>query len=301
MSPTLQNTAFSTMGLPHTYELKETLHVSECEAALRSPNFGGASVTQPYKRAIIPFLQHISRHARVIGAVNTITPITSPGGGFSGDNTDWRAIKTCIQQSLTPANSVTSATTALVIGAGGTARASLYALHHLGVINIWIFNRTRDKADALAAEFGRLDPMLRIRVLDRLGSGDLGIRPMPTMIVSTIPATNIVAPGAMDVDGAEDGRLVDVGLRTEHLSPAGGVAIELAYERKTTALLTLVQEKRAQGVAWVAVEGIELLLEQGYEQFRIWTGRRAPKKRVRETVLDVYHKSWNGEISRLTS
>jgi len=301
MSPTLQNTAFSTMGLPYTYELKEMLDVSEYEAIMRSPDFGGASVTQPYKRVIMPFLQHISRHARVIGAVNTVMPVTSPGGGFSGDNTDWRAVKTCLLRSLTPANTVTSSTTALVIGAGGTARASLYALHQIGVINIWIFNRTHEKAETLAREFGKLDPLLRIRVLDKLGPGELGIRPLPTIIVSTIPATNLVPFSAMHVDGLEDPGLIDVGLRPEHLSPAGGVAIELAYERKITALLSLVHEKRAQGIGWVAVEGIELLLEQGYEQFRIWTGRWAPKKNVRETVLDVYNKSWKGMISNLTS
>ncbi|KAJ6558449.1 type I 3-dehydroquinase-domain-containing protein [Mycena vulgaris] len=294
MSPTLQNTAFAALGLPHTYELKETLTVEELSEVMASPNFGGASVTIPYKRDIIPLLHHISRHAKIIGAVNTISPI--PGsGGYSGDNTDWRAIKTCLLRYLTPANAVTSATTALVLGAGGTSRATLYALHHVGVINIYIYNRTRHRAEALAREFERLDPLLNIRVLDRLAV-PLPIHPPPTMIVSTIPATSAAGP-----DSADGSQLVDIGLHSDHLSPAGGVAIELAYEKRITSLLALAQEKRDTGIAWAGVEGIELLLEQGYEQCRIWTGRRAPKTRVREKVLEVYHRSWGRDLRERTA
>ncbi|KAJ6602150.1 type I 3-dehydroquinase-domain-containing protein [Mycena sp. CBHHK59/15] len=294
MSPTLQNTAFATLGLPHTYELKETLTVEELKEVLESPNFGGASVTIPYKRDIIPLLQHISRHAKIIGAVNTIVPI-SGGGGFSGDNTDWRAIKTCLLRSLTPANAVTSTTTALVLGAGGTSRATLYALHHIGVINIYIYNRTRRKAEALAREFERLDPLLNIRVLNRLAV-PLPIQPLPTMIVSTIPATSAAGADAAGADSAAGSQFIDIGLHSDHLSLTGGVAIELAYERRITSLLALAQEKRDAGVAWAGVEGIELLLEQGYEQCRIWTGRRAPKTQVRQKVLEVYHRGWGRDL-----
>ncbi|KAE9408665.1 shikimate-5-dehydrogenase [Gymnopus androsaceus JB14] len=276
MSPTIHNTAFSYLGLPHSYSIKETATVGELKEVMLDPNFGGASVTIPYKVEIMPYMQHISRHARVIGAVNTVTSI--PGGGLSGDNTDWRAIKSCLTRSLTPANVVTSSTTALVLGAGGTCRATLYALHQIGVINIFIWNRTRRRAELLAEEFSKLDPLLRIRVLDRLDV-QLPIRPLPTMIISTIPAA---APTSSE--------LIDVGLRIEHLSDAGGVAIELGYERRITRLLSLAQEKRDQGIAWAVVEGIEILLEQGYEQFKIWTGRRAPARKVQEKVLEVYEQ-----------
>jgi pentafunctional AROM polypeptide len=284
MSPTLHNTAFATLGLPHTYELKETLTVEELGDVIHTADFGGASVATPYKRNIIPLLQHVSRHAKIIGAVNTIFPIPG-GGGYSGDNTDWRAIKTCLLRYLTPANAVTSSTTALVLGAGGMSRATLYALHHVGVINIYIYNRTRRNAEALAREFEGLDSLLNIHVLDHLAV-PLPIYPPPTMIVSTIPATSATGTNSINTN-----QLIDIGLHSDHLSPAGGVAIELAYERPITSLLALAQEKRAAGVAWAGVEGIELLLEQGYEQCRIWTGRRAPKSQVRQKVLEAYHQS----------
>jgi pentafunctional AROM polypeptide len=107
------------------------------------------------------------------------------------------------------------------------------------------------------------------------------------MIISTIPATAMAPTYSSSTTSPE---LIDVGLRLEHLSDAGGVAIELGYERRITKLLSLAQEKRDQGIAWAIVEGIELLLEQGYEQFRIWTGRRAPAKKVQEKVFEVYEQ-----------
>jgi pentafunctional AROM polypeptide len=224
----------------------------------------------------MPYLMRTSRQARIIGAVNTITPIP---GGFSGDNTDWKAIKTCILRCITPANAVTALTTALVIGAGGTARATLYALYYIGVVNIFIYNRTRANAQVLADEFNKLDSLFCIRVLDSLAS-PLPIRPQPTIIVSTVPATSNSASGPIDVD---------VGLQLEHFSPCGGVAVELAYQRRVTKLLALAERKKDQG--WISVEGIELLLEQGYEQFKIFTGRRVPKKLVRQKVLDMYERN----------
>ncbi|KIY62289.1 shikimate-5-dehydrogenase [Cylindrobasidium torrendii FP15055 ss-10] len=277
MSPMIHNTAFKTLGLPHTYELKETDTTEELRELMQAATFGGASVTIPFKVDIMPYLQHISRHARIIGAINTI--IRTAPGVLTGENTDWRAIKICLQRSLAPSNVVTSKTTALVLGAGGTSRAALYALHQIGVVNIFIYNRTRRRAQALADEFSKLDPLLSLTVLDQL-EVPLQISPLPTMIVSTIPATSTAK--------LADGSLIDIGLREEHFSDLGGVAIELAYERRITKLLALAQDKRDKGAPWAVVEGIELLLEQGYEQFRLWTSRRAPKVKVREKVLEAY-------------
>jgi shikimate-5-dehydrogenase len=283
MSPIMQNTAFATLGLPHTYELRETQKVDEIVEVLRSPSFGGASVTIPFKIDIIPMLQHISRQARIIGAVNTIIPVPE---GLSGDNTDWRALKTCLLRSITPANGVTSTTTTLVLGAGGTTRATIYALYHIGVVNIVLFNRTKAKAQLLADEFNKLDPLLRIRVIDSLAV-PLPIHPSPTMIISTVPG---IPEGARVIkngdaaSGAQQG--IDLGLTLDHFSPAGGVAIEWAYDPPVTKLISLARQKKDHG--WITVEGIDLLLEQGYEQFQLWTGRRAPMAAVRRKVYESY-------------
>lgn len=80
----------------------------------------------------------------------------------------------------------------------------------------------------------------------------------------------------------------------------GGVAVELAYHPRVTPLLKLVEEAnhivktegkdRETRVPWIGIEGCEILLEQGYEQFRLWTGRRPPKNQVREAVLEAFEQ-----------
>lgn len=286
MSPVLHNTAFTTLGLPHVYSKIDTESIDEIRMVMESSDFGGASVTLPHARSVIPLLQHLSRHAQIIGAVNTIFPMSWGGQGLSGDNTDWRGIRNCLLRSLTPAHTVTSSTTALVLGAGGSARATIYALYRIGVVNIFIYNRTAAKAQLLVDDFQRLDHLLRIKVLDNL-SVPLPINPPPTIIVSTVPAF------AGSIDSATSVP-VDIGLRLDHLSMNGGVAVELAYEKRLTTLLALAEQRRTQGSQWVGVEGIEVLLQQGYEQCKMWTGRRAPVKQVRAKVLEVYDEMLRG-------
>ncbi|KAK7473029.1 hypothetical protein VKT23_001133 [Stygiomarasmius scandens] len=328
MSPTIHSVAFQTLGLPHTYESMEFHSIEELGTFLQEllmmnnsasgggsggsagGGFGGASVTIPFKESIMKYLGHVTKHARVIGAVNVITAIPHPGpndqiGGYtlSGDNTDWRAIKTCLQRSLTPSNIITRETTALVLGAGGTARATLYALYQIGVVRVWLWNRTRTRAEGLKEEFEKVDSgrVLRIRVVGDLDEllQERGGWSLPTMIISTIPATSAGALSSstpihtnLPSVALSSHALIDVGLKLDHLSDAGGVAIELGYERRITNLLKLAKEKRERGVWWAGVEGIDVLLEQAYEQFRIWTGRRAPRSKVRESVIQQYEGIW---------
>jgi pentafunctional AROM polypeptide len=105
--------------------------------------------------------------------------------------------------------------------------------------------------------------------------------------VSAVPAF----AGPVDSESAE---LIDIGLKLDYLSMDGGVAVELAYEKRVTPLLALVEQRKSQGSPWVGVEGIEVLLEQGYELCKMWTGRRAPRKQVREKVLEVYNEMISG-------
>lgn len=282
LSPTIYNTAFEILALPHKYEVCETESVDGVIDVLKSPSFGGASVSPPYKSEVMRFLVHVSRQARLIGAVNTITPIP---GGFSGDNTEWVAIKTCLLRSITPANAITARSTALIIGAGGMARAAVYALWYIGVVNVFVWNRTKRRAEELVGAFRGLDKggMLKVRVLDSLTEAlglpaELGID-APTIVISTIPVTSIPSASSLPSE-------LNVGLTPAHLSPLGGVALELSYEVRRTPLLKLAEA--APG--WVGVEGWELMLEQAYEQFKIFTGRRSPMRRVKEKVMEAYRR-----------
>ena len=323
LSPVLHRASFQALSLPHTFTPVsiQSINTLVLKEIIAQPDFGGAAVTIPLQTDALSLCRRVSHHARLIGAINTLVPIQ--GGVLVGENTDWRAIQTCVARCVTPANAITAHTTALVIGAGGAARTALYALHQLGVANIWLFNRSRERAEALAEEMmARLDAFLKIRVLSDIDAGcvqrSVEPLPMPSIIISTIPTSR--SPTAMNENEEYHGVGVipDVGLRREvlELNTAGGVAVELAYQPRITPLLKIVDDvnsARGTGLAakvevgdsnqlspspqqlrpfgpWVAVEGVEILLEQGYEQCRLWTARRAPHIKVREAVITEFER-----------
>ncbi|KAI8973099.1 aromatic amino acid family biosynthesis-like protein [Trametes punicea] len=276
MSPTLHNTAFEALGLPHKYELLETESVGEeIKAAITSPDFGGASVTIPFKRDIMPLLDALSEDAEAIGAVNTIVPLKKEDGSLLlyGENTDWRGILYSIRRSLP--QSILEPEAALVIGAGGTSRAAIYALWKLGTKQIYLFNRTKASAEALVAAF----PEMQIQLVDELGVWPNG-GPAPTVIVSTVPAS------ATSLDAfATDALYLPSSL---FAASVGGVVIDMAYKPAETPLLALATNV---GKNWRTVMGLEVLLEQGYHQFFLWTGRHCPKSVVSDRVWKVYSMS----------
>lgn len=168
MSPAMHNAAFAFCGMPHTYKIYERPTLRDLKVLIQDPYFGGLSVTAPFKREIIPLVDSLSRHAQAIGAVNTVIPLRSGGRNpqplpdrnrsgktlaLYGENTDWIGVQVCIRRNLSPINAVRRRTTGLVLGAGGMARAAVYALIKLGLRTIFIQNRTVEKASELAAQF----------------------------------------------------------------------------------------------------------------------------------------------------
>lgn len=272
MSPTLHNTGFGILGLPHRYELFETDKVGEeIKATIASPDFGGASVTIPYKLDIIPLLDSLSPEAETIGAVNTVIPRKTESGShiLYGDNTDWLGIRACITSRLPP--TLQKPETALVIGAGGTSRAAIYALQRMGVKTIYLYNRTKSSAQALADAFSDVD----IKLVETLGTWpDNG--EAPSVIVSTVPAS------ATTFDPHADEGLF---LPNEIFSMSGGVVVDMAYRPAETPLLKLAAKVAKN---WQVVRGLDVLLEQGFEQFFAWTGRRCPRCAVSEAVCRAY-------------
>ncbi|KAF8901182.1 Shikimate dehydrogenase [Gymnopilus junonius] len=274
MSPTLHNTGFDILGLPHTYELLETREVGEeIKLAITAPDFGGASVTIPFKLDIIPLLDRLTPAAEAIGAVNTIIP--HPGSVLVGDNTDWIGIRNVINNNLgsRPIHA------ALVIGAGGTARAAIYALHALQADVIYLYNRTKSKAEELAAVF----PEARVKVVGQIGDWmGRGLIP-PNVIVSTVPSS-ATTTDEIEIELGSKGILLSKNLFEYHVGPA--VVVDMAYRPAETPLIRLAKEVERH---WAVVPGLEVLLEQGYEQFRLWTGRSCPKSLVAKRVWDRYN------------
>lgn len=295
LSPCLHNTAYHTLGLPHRYERQETDTITdEVRAYIRSPTFGGASVTIPLKLDIIPLLDELTPDAKIIGAINTVIPVRSPTGDLIklvGDNTDWVAIHSLAAQSLPVA--ARRDLTALIIGAGGSARAALYAAHKLGATKIYLYNRTYDNAVKLQKT---LPAEWAVEVVPSL---EQPLVPAPRVIVSNVPADGT------SLDPASGAGVIMPSAILSH--PKGGVCIDMSYKPFHTPLLELVRlrnEEDAKEQAakpavvrsaddpedesvpdnassqWTPIPGFTILLEQGCHQFERWTGREAPRATV---------------------
>jgi pentafunctional AROM polypeptide len=228
----------------------------------------------------------------VIGAVNTVIPVENNGRReLVGENTDWRAIRDLVAFNLTRA--LSTSTTALIIGAGGTSRAAVYALRQLDFKTIYIFNRTKATAQSLAESF---PSEYNIIVLDRL---DHFPALPPSVIISTVPAS------ATSLVESSTAILLP---KTIFGSVDGGVVIDMAYKPVLTPLLELASavnhdlslierappppgEMNPPPPKWVRLPGISVLLEQGYQQFELWTGRRAPRDAIQKAVWNRYSAS----------
>lgn len=215
--PAMHNAAYQACGLEHSYQVFETQSLENIEPIIRDPYFGGASVSLPFKTSIMSSIDIQSHHAKAIGAINTLLPLReSPGNesfsaeyqasqrnragrviGWYGDNTDWLGIFECVHRNLSPRNAIQpSKTTALVIGAGGVARAAVYALIKLGCHKIVIFNRTLQHAKRMAEHFNSWARSLSLNstivsVIDSINDPwPVTLQPA-TIIVSCIPAHSI--------------------------------------------------------------------------------------------------------------
>ncbi|RAQ68269.1 hypothetical protein AFCA_010632 [Aspergillus flavus] len=307
LSPAMHNAAYKACGMPHVYSLHQSPSLRGLNELVANPNFGGTSVSLPYKTEAIPLLHSMSPHARAIGAVNTLIPIrdledsalvskgsslyleksrAGPIKGLHGDNTDWIGICNCLRRGLSPANAIRPSSTGLVIGSGGMARAAVYSMIHLGVQNIFVWNRTFASAEKLAYHYNRQNlpthsnnaPTTHstVHVLRSLQDTWPANYNPPTVICSCIPAHSIGGQPAPNF------RIPSQWLG----SPTGGVVVELAYKPLDTPLVKQMRALSHRG--WVALDGLDVLPEQGFAQFELFTGRRAPRRLMRTIVLQEY-------------
>eukprot|EP00041_Stephanoeca_diplocostata_P038818 m.1558704 g.1558704 ORF g.1558704 m.1558704 type:complete len:831 (+) comp25273_c0_seq75:371-2863(+) len=249
-SPFMHNTAFKLLGLGHTYALHDTSDVNSVIACLQTPTTGGGSVTIPHKLAVMPYLAELSPAAEVIGAVNTI--LVQPDGRLLGYNTDWIGVQNSL---LAVRPTGWAQASVVVVGAGGTARAVIFALQRLYCKEIVLYNRTLERAQTLASEFS-------CRAVDSLDGVDSSTI---TAIVSTVPATSgfTVPPTLLD---------------------ARPIVFDVCYIPKWTALL-----QQARAAKCCTVHGLDMLIHQGIEQARMWCHTDAiPADAITRRVLQQY-------------
>lgn len=146
LSPQLFNAAFAAMRIDAHYARIQTDHASDIAHAMRSLPLAGASITTPFKTAVMPHLSTIAPDALAIGGVNTIV---NSHGGLHGFNTDHVGVT----QALIEAGCDLKRCRCLVLGAGPAARAAVYGLL-LGGADVTVANRTHSKALRIAEDFG---------------------------------------------------------------------------------------------------------------------------------------------------
>jgi shikimate-5-dehydrogenase len=252
LSPTLHNAGFRELGLPHHYSIHQTESVDATVAALiNCEGFGGASVTFPHKLQVGKLLDSLSPVASKVGAVNTVVVRTLENGERTllGDNTDWLGIKRLID-STSLHHLPTSA--ALVLGAGGAARAACYAIEDLGIKDLIIVNRTRSKAEDMASSF----PNCKTHVFDTLEAASLNTPSSIRVIVACVPADDLlkdkIPPALFGADT--------------------GVLVEMAYRPQVTGMMKVA----GLHPGWNIFRGIDVLEEQAFAQFELWTETPAP-------------------------
>ncbi|MFM7200536.1 MAG: shikimate dehydrogenase [Myxococcota bacterium] len=161
LSPRMYNLLFESMGINSVYVPFEVEPESLPRAlvGLRALGLQGVHLTAPFKEAVVPYLDRLSREAAAIGAVNVVL---NTRGMLYGDNTDGRGYVRALQREL--GYEVGGRTVAL-LGAGGSARAIAFTLARVGVATLSIFNRTLERAQKLAADLKHHYPALQVESL----------------------------------------------------------------------------------------------------------------------------------------
>ena len=259
-SPAMHRAALSAHHLDGTYELfpAPPADLADAVEVLRGDlDVAGFNVTVPHKRAMIDLVDHVEPLAKQIGAVNTVV---RNGGLLVGANTDAEGFLRALQE----AGGDPSAP-ALVIGAGGAARAVVAGLARAGASRIDVAARRRDAAEAL---------------VDSLVDGDGRALDLANVAVAFGGAKTIVQATSATMD-PEVAEAFAAALPWDALQP-GTACMDLVYEPLETTFL-----ERARAAGGRPIDGLGMLLHQGALAFERWTGRRAPVEVMREALVDL--------------
>jgi shikimate dehydrogenase len=234
----MMNAAFAELGLDWRYLMLPVPpeRFEETVRALPGSGFRGANVTIPHKLAAHAIADELTEPARAIGAVNTLS--FDAHGRIAGDNTDAGGLLDALGEPV-PA-------TALVLGAGGAARAAAWALHQAGA-EVTVWNRSPARAAELAAELG------------------VGHSERPSDAELLVNATAVGLDPRDSLDGLP-------------LVPAR-VVVDLVYGVVPTPFERWAEERGAR-----LVTGLEVLVRQGALSLAAWTGREAPVEAMRRAA-----------------
>jgi shikimate dehydrogenase len=261
-SVVMQNAAFAAAGIDGEYVLAEIdeAEVPAAVAAARGPEFLGLGVTAPYKPLVADLVDEVEGDAHVIGAVNNV--VRADDGRLVGFNSDVPGFRAGVELAL---GRPLGGLDVVVVGAGGAARAVVYACLDAGVERITVGARDPDRADALLgswswmglavrAAYGLDDPDFRVA----LGRADLAVN------ATTVGMIDAGIPFPVDALGGD------------------AAVFDCVYVPAETPLLAAA---RARGLR--AANGSEMLIQQAAIAFERWTGVGGMDGVMREAVAPL--------------
>ena len=263
LSPAMHTAAFAALGLGDEWSYEAIDLTPEGFAAgiaeLRERGFAGVNVTVPHKRAAFAIAGERSDAVAAIGAANTLS---FTAGAIHADNTDASGLIAALPGDFDPAGAA-----ALVLGAGGSARAVAWALDRAGAA-VTIANRTEAKAVGLARELG-------VEALAGIGpESAIDLEPFELLVNAT--SVGLASEGAERPPPGAD--LKALRLRADQLV-APLVAVDLVYGSEPTELAATCTSGGA-----TLIDGLEILVCQGADSFRIWVGQEPPIEAMRNAI-----------------
>jgi shikimate dehydrogenase len=248
LSPLMHNAAYKEMKIDASYVPVCVKHLEDAIERIRRGDIEGASITIPFKTAIIPFLDEVEGSAQKIGAVNTICH--DDNGGLAGYNTDWIGLVRDLEESL----EIRSKTFA-ILGAGGAARAAVFGIRQRGGTSL-VINRTTTKGEAIARQFNcPFYPLSEI--------GDI----RADCLINTTPVGMAPDKGKSPIE-------------KKALTNFRWV-MDCIYNPLKTQLL-----QDAEEAGCTVFTGIGMFVHQGAEQIKLWTGMEPPRELMKRIVLE---------------
>ncbi len=260
LSGAMQQAAFDALGIDATYELwdRPPLQLPDAIAELRTDDFLGANVTIPHKERVVPLVDRLTEEAHAIGAVNTIT---KEGRRLVGHNTDVPGFRMALDRLVGKQKMPRHA---VVLGAGGGARAVVYGLITEGFQRIVVFNRHLHRAEGLVRHFGKTAAHMELRAMPWHES----------VIEAELSKTRVL------VNATSIGLHGDETPIPGELIPPDLLFLELIYRR--TKLL-----RDAEAAGCTVADGEFMLLHQGAAAFTLWTGQPAPLELMQQKLAEA--------------
>jgi shikimate dehydrogenase len=263
LSPVMHNAAIADLKANYVYlpfpvrpeNLKQAI------AGFAAVGLQGFNVTIPHKQAVMPFLSEISEIAQAIGAVNTVYRTEQGWGGTNTDVTGFLAPLWARQQQW-------NQTTAVVLGNGGAARAVVAGCAQLGCAQVQVVGRDRQKLEAFHHSWAG-SPFSPPSVY--LWEDLPHLLPQANLLVNTTPIGMHPHSDASPLTPDEFKRL-----------PGGAIAYDLVYTPRPTKFLQLAEKQGA-----IALDGLEMLIQQGASALQLWLGQPVPVEVMRRSVEEV--------------